>query len=152
MSEEQQYPSIPDQAANLAKFSFNVVRAALNSDDSLLVSEEIREKRWETCRSCQYYDPRQLRCRHCGCFLEAKIRFAIDSCPLQKWTINDENWVKEEYGKILDVIESREMDAPENQQPGFPNDAYIGELHRYVNEDGEEIMWQYDGKIWRLIN
>lgn len=90
MEDDQSYPSIGEQAKNLAKFTFEVVGTALNrteDDDlkALLASPEIREKRLEICRACEYYDEKQVRCRKCGCFLTHKVKFTIDSCPLDKW-------------------------------------------------------------------
>lgn len=150
--EEQQYPSIGDQVKNLAQFSFNVVRSALNSEDSLLVSEEVRKQRMDICKSCDYYDAKQVRCRQCGCFLESKVRFAIDSCPLSKWTVSDEKWVSNEFDKIFDKIRNHDFTLPEENVPGFPAEPNMGELYEYEQEDGTKIMWQYDGRMWRLVD
>lgn len=152
--QEQEYPSLPEQASNLAKFSFNVVRAALTSDDALVVSEEIRDQRMNVCKSCEYYDSRQVRCRHCGCFLETKIRFAIDSCPLQKWSFTDQDWMNDGYQKILKRIENNQLDfaSDDVRGPRFPLEAVIGEIYKYQDENNDELTWQYDGKVWRLID
>lgn len=152
MSEEQSYPSLGDQAKNLAQFSFNVIRSALNSDESLLVTEEIREQRMDICRSCEFYDPKQIRCRHCGCFLESKVRFAIDSCPLQKWTVSDENWMNDEFEKVIKRIQENEIESSNTNQPGFPIEPNLGEIYEYVQDDGTKMVWQYDGRIWRIVD
>jgi hypothetical protein len=146
MSEESKsYPSVPDQAKNLAKFSFDVIRTALSPNSpstSLMVSQEVREERMNTCRQCEYYDEKQVRCRHCGCYLEAKVSFAIDSCPLKKWTHSDENWISHEYEDILD----RMAKPQEIKGPQFPVEPQLGELYSYEKQE-----WQYDGRIWRIV-
>lgn len=152
MTEEHQYPSLGDQAKNLAQFSFNVVRSALNSENSLLVTEEVRNERMDTCRSCEYYDAKQVRCRHCGCFLEQKVRFAIDSCPLSKWSVSDENWINNEFDNIVEKIQNHDFEDSEDGTPGFPIEPNLGELYHYTDADGSTVSWQYDGRIWRIVN
>ena len=63
-----EYPSLPDQGKNLAKFTFEVLKKAMSSN-ALFVSDEVKEERLKICRTCEYYDPDQVRCKHCGCFL-----------------------------------------------------------------------------------
>lgn len=144
--ESQSYPSVPEQARNLAKFSFDVIRTALTPNgpnQSLLVSPEVREERMNVCRQCEYYDEKQNRCRHCGCHLEAKVRFAIDSCPLKKWSHSDENWISNEYEDIL----NRMQNPPEQESgPRFPLEPDLGELYTHGDR-----TWQYDGRIWRIV-
>lgn len=147
MSEEQSYPSLPEQAKNLAKFSFEVVRAALNNETSLLVSDEVKQQRLETCRACEYYDEKQVRCRHCGCFLEHKVQFAIDSCPLDKWTHSDSKWVDHEYQDVLDRIERGEINPYEVEGPQFPLEPKLGELFTH-----EDQTWQWDGRMWKFVD
>jgi hypothetical protein len=141
MKEESSYPSLPEQASNLANFSFNVVRSAIISNDSPFASDEIQSERWRICKSCEYYDPRQFRCRHCGCFLEAKIKFTIDSCPLQKWTVSNSEPIIEEK-KINQISTSSD----------FPTNPSVDEIFEKKNESGKPITWKYDGKIWRIVN
>ncbi len=52
------------------------------------VSKDIREERMATCEKCPLYDPKNKRCRDCGCFMEAKSWIGGDPnnlCPQQKW-------------------------------------------------------------------
>jgi hypothetical protein len=147
MTEENtSYPSLPEQAKNLAKFSFDVVRTAL-SNNSLMVSDEVREARLNTCRECEYYDPKQVRCRHCGCFLDHKVSFAIDSCPLDKWKVSDEQWINQSYNDILEKIEKGEHDPEFEEGPRFPLEAELGEIYTYENQ-----TWQYNGRMWMIVN
>lgn len=100
MSENQNYPSLFQQGKNLAEFSFEVVKHALMTG-ALQVSDEVQNQRMELCKSCDEYDETQIRCMKCGCFLESKTRFALDSCPLGKWTESNKDWMN---GKFDDMI------------------------------------------------
>ena len=101
-----EYPSLPEQGKNLAKFTFDVIKKALQSDEGLIVSNEIKEERLAICRSCDYYDASQIRCKHCGCFLEQKAAFSIDSCPIDKWKESDTDWMNGNYEKFLESLQS----------------------------------------------
>ena len=52
MSEEKQYPPLPQQGKNLAKFTWDILKSSLTNRDALLVSDEIYNQRLETCKSC----------------------------------------------------------------------------------------------------
>ena len=34
------------------------------------------------CRVCEFYDPKEYRCKKCGCWLPVKVYF---SCPDNRW-------------------------------------------------------------------
>lgn len=143
--ETPEYPSLPEQGKNLAQFTFEVVKQVLRSEDSMFVSPETREKRMAICKACPYYDDRQVRCRHCGCFLEHKVKFAIDACPLNKWSISDEEWLN---GGFNDVVEK--MNQPEEPEesihPLFPLEAHIGEKYEWKGHE-----WEWNGAMWDYI-
>ena len=53
------------------------------------VSSEIREERYNTCKSCPFFDAESKRCNDCGCFMEAKTWVGGDPntlCPQKKWS------------------------------------------------------------------
>ena len=82
--ESKQYPSLKEQAKNLAKM------AKVLADDTikgkrLLTSKKEQEERLSICKACNYYDDQQVRCTQCGCFLEAKVKVAGQYCPVHKW-------------------------------------------------------------------
>lgn len=104
MSEDKQYPSLPEQGKNLASFAFEIVKKALQGE-SLLVSAEVKEQRMEICRGCDQYDPEQIRCINCGCMLEYKTGFALDSCPLGKWEESKDDWMNGKFDELLSSIE-----------------------------------------------
>ena len=142
--EKPEFPSLPEQGKNLAKFTFEVVKQVMSNNDSMFVSDDTREKRMDVCKQCEYYDSRQNRCRHCGCFLEHKVRFAIDSCPLDKWKETDVDWVKEGFDKVVEDINKPELPAP--NRPSFPREAEIGERYMWRNH-----VWSWNGAMWDYI-
>jgi len=154
MTEEQSYPSLPDQAKNLAKFSFQVVQSALGNTP-ILVSSEVKEKRLEICRSCEYYDEKQIRCRQCGCFLEHKAQFALDSCPLDKWKTSDSKMTTEDYSNLIQKYLENDPTVSEtlnlNPTIQFPENPNVGDSYIYKTDSSIEA-WQWDGKIWNPVD
>ena len=73
------YPSLGQQARNLAQTAGQIVR------NPNLASDELFESRMTLCYSCEYFDTVQVRCRKCGCKLKGKARFEAAHCPLMKW-------------------------------------------------------------------
>ena len=80
MTEEQpQYPSLIQQAKNLAQFTSDVV------NDPNKVDDAVYEQRLDVCKSCNFYDVEQNRCMQCGCWLNYKARYSAGQCPIGKW-------------------------------------------------------------------
>ena len=104
MTEQREYPSLPEQGKNLASFAFEIVKKALQGE-ALTVSAEVKQQRMEICKQCDRYDPEQLRCKECGCLLEYKTDFALDSCPLGKWSESKDDWVNGKFDKLLEGID-----------------------------------------------
>jgi len=76
----------------------------------LFVSAQIRSDRLAVCRDCEHYVEKTASCGPlvkealtdsplCGCFMPAKARFKVSSCPLGKWqafiTPNDIERIRE---------------------------------------------------------
>lgn len=82
----EEFPSITEQGKNLTKFTFEVVKDALTvSEPQIYASKELQKERLSICHSCDYYHIKQNRCRHCGCWLDHKVKFQVTYCPIQKW-------------------------------------------------------------------
>ena len=75
----KQYPSIAQQAKNLAQTAADVAR------DPRWVDDTEFDRRMTLCHACPLYDKKQNRCRKCGCRLKGKARFKAGRCPIQKW-------------------------------------------------------------------
>jgi len=84
--EEEQFPSLSEQGKNLAKFTFEIVKdVVVAQDPQIYASDQVKKERLDICKKCEYYNARQERCRHCGCWLEHKTKFKVASCPIDKW-------------------------------------------------------------------
>lgn len=85
--DNQEFPSLPEQGKNLAKFTFEVVKDVISVTQKrdVYVNEEKKKERMEHCKKCEFYHERQNRCKHCGCWLEHKVKFTISECPIGKW-------------------------------------------------------------------
>jgi hypothetical protein len=88
MSDQPEYPSLVQQAKNLAKFTVDVVKDQVIGSETnsvLYASDTVYEQRLGVCKGCEYYDVEQNRCKHCGCWLKYKARFSAGQCPIGKW-------------------------------------------------------------------
>ena len=137
-----EYPSLPEQGKNLAKFTFEVVKQALSSN-ALFVSPEVKQERLNICSTCEYYDPEQIRCTHCGCFLDQKASFALDSCPIDKWKVSDSDWINGEFEKVMDRVEGK---TTENDGPKFPINPEVGQVYGW-----RDSRWSWNGEMWDFI-
>ena len=135
------YPSLPEQGKNLAKFAFEVVKSAMQSE-ALFVSDEVREQRLAICRTCSYYDPKQVRCKHCGCMLEHKARFALDSCPIDKWVESDTDWMNGKYDEVLESMQAPDVSTG----PRFPAEPDLNDTYTW-----NETTWTWNGTMWDII-
>jgi hypothetical protein len=84
--EEKEFPSLAEQGKNLAKFTFEVVKdVMLPTETTIYATDQLKQQRLDTCKTCEYYHQQQNRCRHCGCWLDHKVKFVVSSCPIDKW-------------------------------------------------------------------
>jgi ribosomal protein L32 len=72
---------------NFTKFTAQTYQLHLRGKPNL-TSVEIAQKRLEVCKSCEQYDQENVVCNECGCFLNYKVQFASNDCPLKKWEVN----------------------------------------------------------------
>lgn len=104
MNDKNKHISIIQQGKNLAQFSLNLIQYLQTNDNdenkALMVSDNVYNKRLEVCKKCDKFDENQTRCYECGCFVNVKAKFVLDSCPLNKWTFDDSEW-EEIFNNIL---------------------------------------------------
>jgi hypothetical protein len=137
-----EYPSLPEQGKNLAKFTFEVVKQAFSSN-ALFVSSEVKQQRLDVCKQCEYYDTSQVRCKHCGCFLDHKTNFALDSCPIDKWTVSDTDWLNEKFDEVVNKVENPDQ---ESDIPRFPVRPNVGDTYQW-----RDRKWEWNGEMWDFI-
>lgn len=51
----------------------------------VFVEQSIQSKRLAICNSCPEYISSTSQCRRCGCFMSAKTRLKLSTCPIGKW-------------------------------------------------------------------
>lgn len=150
MTDKIEYPSIPEMGGNLAKFAFDIIKKSMKGD-ALIVSNEVAEERMDICKGCEYYDSEKNRCKHCGCFLDHKVRWALDSCPIGKWTSSDKDWIDGgKFDKILNHIQTGTEPLAAGQLdhgdiPDFPDSENIPIGFVYVYKNTE---WLFTGESW----
>jgi len=107
----QKYPSLFEQGKNLSKFALDLIKHIKSTDGkNLIVDDDTYNKRMSICEKCEKYDPEQIRCTECGCFLEMKASFMLDSCPLEKWGASTEEWDKA-FTEMVSEIDKKEEDS-----------------------------------------
>jgi hypothetical protein len=142
-TDNKSYPSVGEQGQNLAKFTFQVIKKALQNE-ALFVSSEVKQERLAICRGCDRFDPGQNRCKECGCFLDQKASYAIDSCPLHKWDESDVDWTKDKFNEILESINGNQTsERDENQVPNFPLNPVSGDSYHWNGH-----TWVWNGVMW----
>ena len=71
-----------------------------NYEKTLFASDEIYRERLSVCKSCDKYKELENECAECGCYIPMKAKIVLDSCPLEKWTANNEGW-DEKFDDIM---------------------------------------------------
>jgi glycosyltransferase involved in cell wall biosynthesis/ADP-heptose:LPS heptosyltransferase/predicted O-methyltransferase YrrM len=82
--QDGKFPSIVQEAMNLAKSAAKVVSDAAKGKD-VVASKEEQDRRLGICEKCDIYDIARKRCRQCGCRMDMKAMLASMRCPIGKW-------------------------------------------------------------------
>ena len=75
--------------AGVGKMAKGLMKTAGQAMRNGKVSAEIREERYDTCKSCPFFVKDSKRCSDCGCYMEAKTWVGGDPknlCPQNKWS------------------------------------------------------------------
>jgi hypothetical protein len=75
--------------ASAGKMAGGLLRTAGQAMRHGKVTSEVREERYDTCKSCPFFVEDSKRCSDCGCFMEAKTWVGGDPdqlCPQKKWS------------------------------------------------------------------
>ena len=82
--EENQFPSVGEQASNLTDLMMNIASDTINGK-RIFTSLKEQQYRMEICKTCEFYDEESNRCKECGCYLKQKVKIAGAWCPIFKW-------------------------------------------------------------------
>ncbi len=80
----KKYPDFWEQMKNFKEFAKSVGQDVVEGN-GVLVSEEKRKKREETCFDCSQFNRDSKRCYLCGCYMEVKWKFKASECPMSLW-------------------------------------------------------------------
>lgn len=47
--------------------------------------DSVSEHRMSLCKECPELLPISNQCKQCGCFMSAKVKLQLATCPLGKW-------------------------------------------------------------------
>lgn len=85
---------------DISNYTWNLLQYISNNEEKvLIVSDEIYRQRSNLCRMCEKIDEVQNICTECGCYIPAKARQMLDSCPLHKWPQDHDAW-KDKFPKL----------------------------------------------------
>lgn len=54
-------------------------------DKENYVEDEIAKERFSICKGCPELIKLTTQCKKCGCFMSAKTKLKMASCPIGKW-------------------------------------------------------------------
>ncbi len=136
-NETPKYPSISEQAKNITEATGRVLNNIF-SGQTITSPQAVQESRIQTCLRCDKFDKSQRRCYECGCFIDVKVRFALEQCPLGKWIDSDADWIADnEYDRI---------EYPESDIPTPPKDPKEGEVYTYKGK-----KWKFSNDTWEFL-
>lgn len=115
-NKNEEFPSLVDQAKNLSKFGWDLIRYAMQNEDKILfVTNDVYEERIKICQGCPRFHTAQERCLECGCHIPTKARIVLDGCPLDKWKPNEEQW-NENFNHFVDDQMFKEIQEKNKNQ------------------------------------
>lgn len=88
----------------IKEYFFELLKAFIHQDYTYQASSEVFQERFDICKSCQYFDPEKLKCIECGCNLITKMTDSLESCPIDKWSIDKEGFMKKHYSEIASAL------------------------------------------------
>ena len=100
--------SIGRKARNLSGFAWNVLNYVQQKrGNTVFASREVYSKRVSICNSCDKFIEKKDECGECGCFIPAKAKIILDSCPLKKWDIVHDACA-EKFERVFDEMNSED--------------------------------------------
>ena len=63
---------------------FDAIKDTIFNNNDCWASEEVAKERARICDGCQFKSRLNI-CNECGCFLPAKVKYRLSTCPRNKW-------------------------------------------------------------------
>ena len=54
-------------------------------DGSPRIPLEFAQARYDICKACEFFRPKTMTCKKCGCFMKLKTTLEQAKCPIGKW-------------------------------------------------------------------
>ena len=78
--------SAGEEVNNMVKSQkFDMRNVSSRLKNIILHDQDIIDKRWAECESCEFLTKATNNCKKCGCFMKLKHRVATARCPIGKW-------------------------------------------------------------------
>lgn len=73
----------PSVGSRRLTLNMEIGRKHLSEDE-----QDVIKFRFETCKSCDKFEPNSSNCSECGCFIPMKVGMMDEKCPIGKWGNN----------------------------------------------------------------
>ena len=83
-SNNPNFPSLPQMAANLTKDVVKVVESVASGNPFKTTDNEASDRK-KICETCEFFNKAQERCTKCGCYMAVKVYLKAAHCPIGKW-------------------------------------------------------------------
>ena len=74
-------------------------------------SKEVQDFRANICKTCENFNSLNTTCNLCGCYLDIKVTWANEKCPIDKWGSDINNLFESALGSIPEaqIIETENI-------------------------------------------
>jgi len=109
MNDEKKSPSIIEKGKNLVEYSAKLIEYVKENigTGEFFVTDEVYRQRYSICKSCDRFSEVRNECEECGCYVPAKAKIILDSCPLKKWDIVHDACA-EKFERVFDEMNSED--------------------------------------------
>lgn len=85
----------------LKEYCIEFLKSFLKQDYTYKVSSEVFQERFDLCKSCDHFNGESIKCVECGCSLLTKMVDSLESCPIEKWSVDMDGLMKKHYSEIV---------------------------------------------------
>lgn len=87
MANKPQAQPMPSTGQMIKNVSGSIVRnvQSVVAGNSLNVTDEEKNRRFDICKACEFFRPDSQRCSKCGCYMSLKTYLKAEKCPVGRW-------------------------------------------------------------------